>query len=362
MCLLPGGARRTVYEQIKGLATNHEIDLYEIPTSNEDRFDFNKFVKKHISKPFAIKSNWPNFLNRLNRDFQNFVTLYFIHKNLASQIDKEGYDVVIVHSDMLTQAPFLIRFLKTKTIYHCHELLRIAHEKEFFFNEQVPFYKIYYELMTRQIRKHIDMRNARSSDCIITSSEYIREKVENVYKRHAIACHTGVDPDIFKPTTKRKKNQILFVGRGKDELNGYVFAKHVTDLVKKEIKINFETVLLRKGKLALTDRELAKKYSESLLTLCTSQNEPFGLVPLESMACGVPVLAVAEGGHLETVLNGKTGYLLPRNEEEFKEKILLLKRSPDILNNLVKHTREYILNNFTWPHHISRLEKVISQL
>jgi glycosyltransferase involved in cell wall biosynthesis len=44
---------------------------------------------------------------------------------------------------------------------------------------------------------------------------------------------------------------------------------------------------------------------------CTPWYEPFGIVPVESMACGVPVLASAVGGMLDTVVDGATGKLVP---------------------------------------------------
>jgi len=75
----------------------------------------------------------------------------------------------------------------------------------------------------------------------------------------------------------------------------------VPEHLKKHKRISFL------GKV--TDTELADLYSNALYTLFAFQHEPFGYVPIESMACGTPVLTYKKQGPFETVANRKTGWL-----------------------------------------------------
>ncbi|MCB8923779.1 MAG: glycosyltransferase [Ardenticatenaceae bacterium] len=55
----------------------------------------------------------------------------------------------------------------------------------------------------------------------------------------------------------------------------------------------------------VTEEKLRSLYNQAMITVYSPIREPFGLVPIESMACGTPVVSVREGGTQETILRGK---------------------------------------------------------
>jgi glycosyltransferase involved in cell wall biosynthesis len=63
-------------------------------------------------------------------------------------------------------------------------------------------------------------------------------------------------------------------------------------------------------RVGITTTELVRLYQEALFTFCGAAGEPFGLTPLESAACGTPVIAIRAGGYLDTVSEGANGVLV----------------------------------------------------
>ncbi len=65
----------------------------------------------------------------------------------------------------------------------------------------------------------------------------------------------------------------------------------------------------------VTKPEVIELYSRATVFCCPSVYEPFGIINLEAMACGAPVVASATGGIKEVVVDGETGYLVPFEQD-----------------------------------------------
>jgi len=109
--------------------------------------------------------------------------------------------------------------------------------------------------------------------------------------------------------------------------------------------------------LHVTDAELLHLYQRARAFVFASHYEPFGLAVLEAMACGTPVIAVAEGGPRETLIDGVTGVLLPREEALFAERLTRVLERPGFARSLSVEARRDVEQNWTWEAAGGRLER-----
>ncbi|MBI3577412.1 glycosyltransferase [Candidatus Gottesmanbacteria bacterium] len=99
----------------------------------------------------------------------------------------------------------------------------------------------------------------------------------------------------------------------------------------------------------VSPEELPYYYSGADVTCVPSYYEPFGLVPLESMACGTPVVASKVGGLQYTIRDGKTGYLVPAHDATaFADKLLFLLQHPQAKKMMRENGLERVAHSFTW--------------
>jgi glycosyltransferase involved in cell wall biosynthesis len=133
-----------------------------------------------------------------------------------------------------------------------------------------------------------------------------------------------LDSSFFKPSTpKPAQNYVLtyFGVYGKEgvyrvmktiadagvSVKAFGFASSYMDFLKKHPNIEFL------GRV--TDEYLVELYSNALFTLFSFTHEPFGYIPIESMACGTPVLTYNRQGPSETVVHNETGWLVNEDHQ-----------------------------------------------
>jgi D-inositol-3-phosphate glycosyltransferase len=105
--------------------------------------------------------------------------------------------------------------------------------------------------------------------------------------------------------------------------------------------------------------QLRYYYSAADVFVTTPWYEPFGITPVEAMACGTPVVGTAVGGIKTTVIDGQTGYLVPPNDPyALAERLAWLYRHPHVAQHLGWAGMRRAYQHFTWSQVTARLAAI----
>jgi hypothetical protein len=105
--------------------------------------------------------------------------------------------------------------------------------------------------------------------------------------------------------------------------------------------------------------QLRYYYSAANVFVTTPWYEPFGITPLEAMACGTPVIGTAVGGIKTTVVDGETGYLVPpNNPDALAERLAWLHQHPQLAQRLGWAGMRRAYQQFTWRHVAAELANI----
>ena len=198
-----------------------------------------------------------------------------------------------------------------------------------------------------RVSSNIEQSAYESADAVIAVSAGMRADILRSYpnidpnKVHVV--HNGIDVTAWAPTSNPEFLQrwgidpnrpaIIFVGRiTRQKGLPYLLAAAEslpaevqlilcagapdTPEIKKEVETRVAHLQAqREGVVWITDHlprhEIAALLSASTVFVCPSIYEPLGIVNLEAMACGIPVVGTATGGIPEVVDDGVTGWLVP---------------------------------------------------
>ena len=254
------------------------------------------------------------FISKLpgaKKHYQKYLPLMPI---ALEQLDLREYDLVI--SSESGPAKGIIISPDATHICYCHSPMRYVWD-------MYPDYVKTAGLLSRWLMRPLihylkiwDRLSADRVDYFIANSSFVAKRINKFYRRSAEVIHPPVDVDEFELNSE-KSDFYLLLG----QLTHYKRADLAVDAFlangKKLIVIGdgeqYQSLkALENDRVKVLGRaswDECKNYLSKAKALIFPGVEDFGMVPVEAMACGTPVLAFAKGGALETVNDGHSGYL-----------------------------------------------------
>ncbi len=259
-------------------------------------------------------------------------------RRIADDINTSRAKVLLVHPSMIIAAPPLLYLQGPPSVYFCHEYPRYIYEKGIYKTGSAVTDLLIAPLLKWE--KRVDRQAARSAEILVANSSFTAEKLREVYQRKVVVVTPGIDTDFFTPggskgdfvltvgalsefkrhhlvvealsliPEKYRPRMITVADRGDED-----YAKFLTSLA---LKLGVE-LTVEKG---VSDSRLRELYRSAVVTVCPQRNEPYGLVPLEAMACGTCVVAVNQGGFKENVIHGENGFLVEPEASTIAEVVL----------------------------------------
>ena len=239
----------------------------------------------------------------------------------------------------------------------------------------------------------------QNADGVIAVSEAMREDVHTLYgvpHQRIRVIHNGIDLDQYKPTPDAAvlarhgidadKPYVLFVGRITRQKGIIHLVRSIPQIqagtqivlcagapdtaeIGREMTEAVEEARRRTANRViwiarmLPKEDIIPLYSQAALFVCPSVYEPFGIINLEAMACGTPVVASAVGGIKEVVVPEETGLLVPfepRGDKDFEPRdpacfahdlaaaINRLLADPERCRRMGRQARERVERSFGW--------------
>ncbi len=250
-------------------------------------------------------------------------------------LDLLDYDVVISSSNAYFAKNVTVRVSATHFCY-CHTPPRALYGFSTMSDwKSNPFTKFVGSILNHFLRV-VDYYSAQKVDHFIANSQETARRIQKYYRRDSTVIHPPValvDQAPPTPATFDKRSYYLYVNR-------LALAKHPELAVAVASRLNLPLKVVGSGKMlqklksmagetveffgSVSDKQLTALYANAKALLYPVEDEDFGIVPVEAMAFGTPVIAHKSGGPKETVKHLKNGILFEELSEVELEKAIQL--------------------------------------
>ena len=242
------------------------------------------------------------------------------------RLELSGYDIIVSSSHAVAKG-----FKKKNSQLHityCHSPMRYAWDQaeHYLHGFKGSIAKLFINYLRRW-----DLKSAQNVDYFIANSHHIAEKIKRIYKTNAEVIYPPVDTDKFGVGNK-KENYYLTASRMVPYKKLDLVVKAFNQMPdKKLIVIGSGPEKDKIKSIAASNIEIVGHLNREALELSMQKakafvfaaEEDFGIIVVEAMACGTPVIALNKGGSKESVINGITGILFEEQSSESIKNVIM---------------------------------------
>ena len=406
-----GGSKRFAFEMVRNLsARGHVIDEFivrgSVSQANNLQWDYLSL------KPYVRSSSeviiWQTDLDLswlrpylLSSYAKLGATLWAMRQveqqceRLANVINATEYDFIHIDQRPSCRTVGILPYLRRPTVVYSHEPSVVRYDsfprraslgqnsaRKGFYTSLCDVASI----LSTHVLNRRDIIQTKRAHLILANSYYSKEVLFQRYVCHSKVCYPGADCSAFGLATLPVEPMVLSAGRivrikqhhmvieavaliERTQRPRVVIAtpEHIGHL--EDSSYSEELTRLAKDRAVdLTVRyrpsqlELAGLYSQALALVFVPIMEPFGLVAIEAMASGTPVIGVKEGAIRESVIDGATGILVDRDADQIAAAITQLQQHKETRAEMSRQAVEHVRAHWTWECTVKRYEEEVRKV
>ena len=304
----------------------------------------------------TAKTTFVQNLPFAKKHFRNYLPLF---PKAIESFDLRGYNLIISSSWAVAKG---VKKVKNQLhICYCHTPIRYAWDlyDEYTANLKQP--KKYLVQKTLKYIRDWDIKTLDRVDFFIANSNFVKKRIKRIYKRDATVIYPPVNINKFK-LYEKKENFYLTASRLVPYKKTKLIVEAFNNMPEKNLvvigtgeelkaikaiaKSNIKVLGYQKDEVLIDFMQRAKAFVYAAV-------EDFGIIPIEAMACGTPVIALNRGGTVETVIEGVNGVFFEKQKindiikavnyfEKCKFNYAIIRNSIFKFSKFKLHTKKYI--------------------
>jgi glycosyltransferase involved in cell wall biosynthesis len=322
------------------------------------------YEPSRVSDKLRSKKIIPSALQRFPLILESYLLYLPLFPWAIERFDFSEFDYIISTSHTVAKGVKISR--QTKHISYCFTPMRYMWDKfNLHFGHKRSFSPMRMAMKTfRKRMQKWDVKSSENVDHFLTLSEESAEKIKKYYNRESTIIPPPVDTEFFYPALTETKSEFgdTIVG------DFYLIASDL--LAHKRVDIAIKAFENQKDRLlivgtgpeerrlqsmapenvtllgGISDKEILWLYQNCKALIITSEDE-YGIMPLEAMSCGRPVIALGRGSILDTVIPEKTGiFYFYQTCESLTNALNKFDKTEFDLHKIHEHTTQY--SNQVW--------------